>query len=102
MKRRPLSSTLFPYTRSSDLRRCGAAAPRSRPAPAGPTARPARAVGGDRKSTRLNSSHTVMSYAVLCLEKKSKRGAAKDDRHSTLRDEHDNHELQTYNGDDEL
>src|SRR5438034_5340528 len=30
----------------------------------------AGAVGGDRKSTRLNSSHTVISYAVFCLKKK--------------------------------
>src|SRR5437588_294715 len=29
--------------------------------------------GGDRKSTRLNSSHTVISYAVFCLKKKKKR-----------------------------
>src|SRR5260221_13502260 len=29
---------------------------------------------GDRKSTRLNSSHTVISYAVFCLEKKKKKG----------------------------
>src|ERR1039457_7485470 len=28
----------------------------------------------DRKSTRLNSSHLVMSYAVLCLKKKKKKG----------------------------
>src|SRR5437588_6154590 len=28
--------------------------------------------GGDRKSTRLNSSHTVISYAVFCLKKKTK------------------------------
>src|SRR5436190_9730286 len=28
----------------------------------------------DRKSTRLNSSHTVISYAVFCLKKKNKRG----------------------------
>src|SRR5438034_7007800 len=27
-------------------------------------------IGGDRKSTRLNSSHTVISYAVFCLKKK--------------------------------
>src|SRR5256885_7953971 len=31
---------------------------------------PAAAVGGDRKSTRLNSSHLVISYAVFCLKKK--------------------------------
>src|SRR5947207_10922634 len=30
------------------------------------------ALGGDRKSTRLNSSHTVISYAVFCLKKKKK------------------------------
>src|SRR2546426_12009689 len=31
-----------------------------------------RLVGGDRKSTRLNSSHLVISYAVFCLKKKKK------------------------------
>src|SRR5438034_3696154 len=30
-------------------------------------------VGEDRKSTRLNSSHTVISYAVFCLKKKKKK-----------------------------
>src|SRR5260221_10434703 len=30
-------------------------------------------VRGDRKSTRLNSSHTVISYAVFCLKKKKKK-----------------------------
>src|SRR5436190_16058270 len=30
----------------------------------------------DRKSTRLNSSHTVISYAVFCLKKKSRHGGA--------------------------
>src|SRR5256885_6053153 len=30
------------------------------------------ALGGDRKSTRLNSSHLVISYAVFCLKKKKK------------------------------
>src|SRR5438132_10754747 len=33
----------------------------------------ARSINGDRKSTRLNSSHTVISYAVFCLKKKSNR-----------------------------
>src|SRR5438034_10047555 len=37
-------------------------------------AEPARAVSRlDRKSTRLNSSHTVISYAVFCLKKKKKK-----------------------------
>src|SRR5438034_5623110 len=31
---------------------------------------------GDRKSTRLNSSHTVISYAVFCLKKKIRRRSA--------------------------
>src|SRR5688572_32678775 len=86
MVRRPPRSTLFPYTSSSDLldpaldpggpvlvhgcvlpvgrreeptqppvqRRCCTSAPRLR----------------DRKSTRLNSSHSQISYAVFCLRKK--------------------------------
>src|SRR5438034_8095035 len=33
---------------------------------------PGRAARRDRKSTRLNSSHTVISYAVFCLKKKKK------------------------------
>src|SRR5438034_11723291 len=32
-----------------------------------------RLAGRDRKSTRLNSSHTVISYAVFCLKKKKKK-----------------------------
>src|SRR5438132_1760052 len=68
MIRRPPRSTLFPYTtlfRSVGRWRL-----------------PARAVAGaggkdarhsDRKSTRLNSSHTVISYAVFCLKKKKNR-----------------------------
>src|SRR5436190_10077101 len=35
-----------------------------------------RVAGQDRKSTRLNSSHTVISYAVFCLKKKNFRTAA--------------------------
>src|SRR5215469_17666627 len=46
-----------------------------------PSARPARAArtpvarpcAGDRKSTRLNSSHVEISYAVFCLKKKKKK-----------------------------
>src|SRR2546430_12624371 len=53
-------------------RRC--APPRSRPAAGGgpsPACRQAAAVRrGDRKSTRLNSSHSQISYAVFCLKKK--------------------------------
>src|SRR5438132_4510594 len=69
MIRRPPRSTLFPYT---TLFR----SPRLRPVdlPAGGVARPPQGRAdrprGDRKSTRLNSSHTVISYAVFCLKKK--------------------------------
>src|SRR6478735_11108748 len=65
MIRRPPRSTLFPYTtlfRST------------------PNAQPCRftvgraswELGVDRKSTRLNSSHLVISYAVFCLKKKTR------------------------------
>src|SRR5256885_12552757 len=70
MIRRPPRSTLFPYTtlfRSHDF----AVVPRRRR-----VHEMERAVGDthhfmqDRKSTRLNSSHLVISYAVFCLKKK--------------------------------
>src|SRR2546426_7030923 len=78
MIRRPPRSTLFPYTTlfRSEI-----------PAPVPDLQRRARAVVahgieweesraallfGDRKSTRLNSSHLVISYAVFCLKKKKK------------------------------
>src|SRR5438132_6161907 len=50
----------------------------ARRAAAGPSARPGAALAntGDRKSTRLNSSHTVSSYAVFCLKKKNGTEAA--------------------------
>src|SRR5215469_2416634 len=65
MIRRPPRSTLFPYTTLSRSR----PAIRARPGTAG--ARPRRgARRRDRKSTRLNSSHVEISYAVFCLKKK--------------------------------
>src|SRR5436190_16366249 len=90
MIRPPPTSTLFPYT---TLFRSGHHAASELSGLAGELevglevhARP-RAVSGqvrhhgerrapdlkDRKSTRLNSSHTVISYAVFCLKKKKKR-----------------------------
>src|SRR3712207_8810700 len=83
MLRRPPRSTLFPYTtlfrsgrgqgRDPGDRRPRPAArgrPRAEPPPHG------RLVPGaerrDRKSTRLNSSHANISYAVFCLKKKKK------------------------------
>src|SRR3712207_7214362 len=93
MKRRPPRSTLFPYTtlfRSHDARRArllpnlrprrasagqqtrvhlrATQAERANPAAAiRPAAEP---LARDRKSTRLNSSHANISYAVFCLKKK--------------------------------
>src|SRR3989442_10972058 len=72
MIRRPPRSTLFPYTtlfRSVVLwkknfwkdRACGGCGP------------PRRRRDRDRKSTRLNSSHVRISYAVFCLKKKKKK-----------------------------
>src|SRR5438034_6797762 len=68
MIRRPPRSTLFPYT--TLFRSCG-----RRPARGGgDRGRAAGHLGDlDRKSTRLNSSHTVISYAVFCLKKKKKK-----------------------------
>src|SRR5256885_4826768 len=76
MIRRPPRSTLFPYTTLFRSRICADPRPARTPAPElqrgrGPVARP-RKRHGDRKSTRLNSSHLVISYAVFCLKKKKK------------------------------
>src|SRR5260221_10878740 len=68
MIRRPPRSTLFPYTtlfRSVEDPDVGARRGRQLEGVDG-------RVGRDRKSTRLNSSHTVISYAVFCLKKKKK------------------------------
>src|SRR3712207_8057874 len=71
MIRRPPRSTLFPYTTLFRSPAGGALHRPERPDPLRP-------VGGvdpvegdpDRKSTRLNSSHANISYAVFCLKKK--------------------------------
>src|SRR5688572_31348515 len=81
MIRRPPRSTLFPYTtlfrshevlrRTLDVQHAAAGGHPLRVAVAD---RPAAAVGvGDRKSTRLNSSHSQISYAVFCLKKKKNK-----------------------------
>src|SRR5260221_10620992 len=96
MIRRPPRSTLFPYT---TLFRSPVGQGRSghhesaqgRCAGPGHAHRAARQHGEhaqgqhiDRKSTRLNSSHTVISYAVFCLKKKKK--AKKKIHRSTLKE----------------
>src|SRR2546427_7401091 len=74
MIRRPPRSTLFPYTTLfRSLWRRRTPAHRGAPGSAARTAaaaRTTRARIGDRKSTRLNSSHSQISYAVFCLKKK--------------------------------
>src|SRR5438874_5245379 len=75
MIRPPPRSTLFPYTtlfRSLRSRRCRRP-PTSpcKPAVSSTRTRPAAWRGRDRKSTRLNSSHVEISYAVFCLKKKN-------------------------------
>src|SRR2546430_17466211 len=83
MIRRPPRSTLFPYTtlfrsrllrrnqRAHSVARCRARDV-ARREPAGDRQRACRPppAPGDRKSTRLNSSHSQISYAVFCLKKK--------------------------------
>src|SRR5258705_8731537 len=71
MIRRPPRSTLFPYT--TLFRSCGHASGADPGDPGGHA--PA---AGDRKSTRLNSSHLGISYAVFCLKKKKNRGPGGD------------------------
>src|SRR6266496_6112371 len=77
MIRRPPRSTLFPYTTlfRSAHRRCRSIPNRSEHARARPRTRRRRGrrSGADRKSTRLNSSHVEISYAVFCLKKKKKK-----------------------------
>src|SRR5436305_11188255 len=80
MIRLPPRSTLFPYTTLFRSRRSSRAAngPLHRPARVRTAADRAPGVRGlrrrmepqDRKSTRLNSSHVRISYAVFCLKKK--------------------------------
>src|SRR5438034_6571619 len=92
MLRRPPTSTLFPYTtlfRSRFARGAGIAeraqggtdGQRDAGAGGGGNRHGGRLAGEtqhvkgrDRKSTRLNSSHTVISYAVFCLKKKNRTG----------------------------
>src|SRR5437867_10755280 len=78
MIRRPPRSTLFPYTTlfRSDChpgtpRRPSRLAARTPAVDRGVTTGRRRA--RDRKSTRLNSSHRTISYAVFCLKKKKKK-----------------------------
>src|SRR2546427_5792494 len=74
MIRRPPRSTLFPYTTlfRSFVRYRILAAPRPGGNIRSSLADGRRRTFADRKSTRLNSSHSQISYAVFCLKKKNK------------------------------
>src|SRR2546422_8191433 len=79
MIRRPPRSTLFPYTtlfrsrgeRSRDAERAGRLVAPYLASPLGNVE--IRTPPEDRESTRLNSSHGYISYAVFCLKKKKKK-----------------------------
>src|SRR2546429_5738664 len=88
MIRRPPRSTLFPYTtlfrstaRPPFLRGADRGRPRTPRWPPDRRARRRRA-RQDRKSTRLNSSHGYISYAVFCLKKKNIRTQHHRNNHS--------------------
>src|SRR5947208_9160729 len=69
MIRRPPRSTLFPYTTlfRSSVESLAACAPEKKQECS------RFCMSSDRKSTRLNSSHQIISYAVFCLKKKKKK-----------------------------
>src|SRR5260221_10470800 len=72
MIRRPPRSTLFPYTTLFRSYTPGFDEAQRRYRPMPDNGRLRHVPVTDRKSTRLNSSHTVISYAVFCLKKKKK------------------------------
>src|SRR5258708_20794737 len=102
MIRRPPRSTLFPYTTlfrspcsdsSTPRNEGGRCSPNSTTAKKSvsenpTTSRHAAEFGLDRKSTRLNSSHQIISYAVFCLKKKKSRKQRNDEL--TIQHHHDN------------
>src|SRR5436853_2303989 len=95
MIRRPPRSTLFPYT---TLFRSARPAPR--PDPRHPTTQAGRGRlmtrVRDRKSTRLNSSHLGISYAVFCLKKKKKQKKTRQVDQRRTQDARDNRRTEGY------
>src|SRR5438874_5064821 len=80
MIRRPPRSTLFPYTTLFRSIACSRPPPSSSDSSCSSRRRCSRGGTcgrGDRKSTRLNSSHVEISYAVFCLKKKKKKKVTK-------------------------
>src|SRR5689334_23863061 len=87
MIRRPPRSTLFPYTTLFRSRGHLRASPVWQDL-ARLACSPAARTPGDRKSTRLNSSHSSISYAVFCLKKKKKKQKTTSSRSSTKTKQH--------------
>src|SRR5260221_1053057 len=76
MIRRPPRSTLFPYTTLfRSVKPSGFVICQLAGVVLNGSSKGSEAETGDRKSTRLNSSHTVISYAVFCLKKKKDKNA---------------------------
>src|SRR5438552_10927841 len=96
--RRPPRSTLFPYTtlfRSTTVARLADALECNVSELVEVLDRWPRGGNGDRKSTRLNSSHQIISYAVFCLKKKNENSSshslgAFDRADNTVRLDHSN------------
>src|SRR5258705_4590792 len=89
MIRRPPRSTLFPYTTLFRSIICAGGRGSTRGFPNLRSSSPraiGRAITSDRKSTRLNSSHLGISYAVFCLKKNTSGTDAVD--HDGEADEH--------------
>src|SRR5687768_17818732 len=94
MIRRPPRSTLFPYT--TLFRSCSAAARDRRSGGSNGAFHPScrrrgvrrygrdRSKPRDRKSTRLNSSHGYISYAVFCLKKKKNHTKSTENEKNSL------------------
>src|SRR5438094_6262016 len=100
MIRRPPRSTLFPYTTLFRSGRSGGAMGRrsrirrrSGTLASGRSGDPASVPDRDRKSTRLNSSHRTISYAVFCLKKKNRVDEAREDDHLHLSTSQSTYEL---------
>src|SRR5438034_8762439 len=81
MIRRPPRSTLFPYTTLFRSRSAARSLDMGRRYGRDAVLRKLVANARDRKSTRLNSSHTVISYAVFCLKKKNKEKTQSSGKH---------------------
>src|SRR5947209_13281030 len=98
MIRRPPRSTLFPYTtlfRSPTEYRswaAGSSAALSTLLATKTTGFPLLRKVSDRKSTRLNSSHANISYAVFCLKKKKKKKTKKTITKNRITDNEHRHE----------